>query len=114
MTSCSENIHNPKRRQTLAINSKAEGPIEPGYWVALTLKPNVAPLRCYVGVVQAMDERGLRITLIDWMVGTASGFDMYAPWENITAALVATPVHSIDLFGDDASLWQKMSKELPA
>jgi len=49
------------------MESKAEKRLllKVGWWVALTLKPNVAPLRSYVGQIQAVDAEGIRITLVD-------------------------------------------------
>lgn len=80
--------------------------LEPGYIVALTLKPDTAPLRSYVGQVQAIDERGVRLTLVDWFVGSFSNWDLFVPWTSITSALVATPDHDTANFGDAASAWQ--------
>lgn len=81
--------------------------LEPGHWVALTLKAGAAPLRVYVGEVQAVDGRGVRITLIDWVVGTADSWDFFAPWESVSSALVATPDHAIGRFGAAGSDWQR-------
>ena len=86
--------------------------LEPGYWVALTLKPGAAPLRCYVGEVQATDERGVRITLIDWLTGRANSYDLFVSWENITSSLVCTPEHDLENFGRAAERWQNLSTAL--
>ena len=81
--------------------------IYPGNIVALTLAEGAAPLRCYVGEVQAVDEKGVRITLMDWIAGSFVGMDMFAPWNRITAALVATEDHSLDKSGMTAfTKWQ--------
>lgn len=85
---------------------KSAGAIEPGQWVALVLRPRSAPMRCYVGEVQAADERGVRLTLIDWVVGAACGSDFFAPWDQITSALVATADHDKGLFVREAVQWQ--------
>lgn len=77
-----------------------------GYWVALTLHEGVAPLTCYVGQVEEVDEQGVRLTLVDWMLGAAMGLDLFVPWREIRVALVATPDHSMDKFLDDAAKWQ--------
>jgi hypothetical protein len=80
--------------------------LEAGYWVALTLREDTAPLRVYVGQVQDVDERGVRITLVDWFVGLPASWDFFAPWDSIVSALVATPDHATDRFADAASDWQ--------
>ncbi len=92
-----------------SVNLKA---LVPGYWVALTLQEGAAPLRCYVGRVQAVDEHGVRITLIDWLTGTATDWDFFASWSVITSALVATPEHHLEDFGKSASKWQKRCDEI--
>jgi hypothetical protein len=66
-----------------------------GWWVALVLKPDAAPSRSYAGRIQAIDERGLRITLIDWFTGMAARFDLYVPLASLESALVATPDHDV-------------------
>lgn len=80
--------------------------LEPGYVVALVLKESVAPLRCYVGQVQAVDEHGVRLTLVDWLIGEFLQWDFFAPWESITAAMVATPQHDVQHFGEEAGVFQ--------
>jgi hypothetical protein len=87
--------------------------LQKGFFVALTLRHGAAPLDVYVGQVQAVDERGVRITLIDWIIGTASGWDFFAPWASIESALVGTPDHSLP-FGDDAGKWQEQVKNVRA
>ena len=84
-----------------------KGPLEPGFLVALTLRPDAAPLRCYVGEVQMIDERGIRVTLIDWLIGSCCGWDLFVPWEQVTSALVSTSEHDANGFGDDAARWQE-------
>jgi len=77
------------------------------FWIALTLREGTAPLRSYVGQVQAVDTNGIRLTLIDWLIGNASGYDLFVPWLNIEAALIATPEHDADGFSKRAAAWQK-------
>ena len=80
-----------------------------GNIVAVVLRPDAAPLRCYVGEVQAVDDRGLRITCMDWFIGQFSGFDVFAPWSQITAVQVATEEHSLEGDGmDKFAAWQNM------
>ena len=54
--------------------------LKPGWWRALTLHRDTAPLRSYVRKVQQVDDRGMRITMIDWLDGTASDCDFFVPW----------------------------------
>lgn len=79
----------------------------PGFWAALTLKAGAAPLRCYVGEVQSVDIHGVRITLIDWLVGGPFGYDVFVPWTNLESALVATQDHDLKRFGEEAAKWQE-------
>src|SRR5260221_10271229 len=78
----------------------------PGYWVAVCLHPGAAPIRVYVGQIQAVDERGVRLTLIDWLVGQACGDDFFAPWSSIASSLMATPEHDLGLFLKAAGKFQ--------
>lgn len=94
--------------------SKAKRCIETGMWIALTMAANSAPLRCYVGEVQAVDDCGVRITLIDWIVGAACGYDFFAPWAQIVSALVATSEHDLSGFGKEAARWQDRCGEMLA
>jgi hypothetical protein len=80
--------------------------LKPGYVVALVLKEGIAPMRCYVGEVQNVDDRGIRLTLVGWIIGAFLSWDFFAPWESITAALVATPNHDIKSFGEEAGEFQ--------
>jgi hypothetical protein len=82
----------------------------PGYWVALWLREEIAELRVYVGQVQAVDAHGLRLTLIDWLGGRATGWDFFAPWDAIAASLIATPEHDVGSFGEAGSDWQRRAK----
>ena len=80
--------------------------LENGWLVAVCLKPDTAPSRCYVGQIEAGDERGIRLTLADWISGTFSGNDFFVPWSNITSALVATPDHNTEMFMESAMAFQ--------
>ncbi len=77
-----------------------------GYLVALSLSENAAPLRSYVGEVQEVDSKGIRITLIDWIIGNFSHDDLFISWTNIEASLIATPEHDRGLFIESAIKWQ--------
>ena len=78
---------------------------EPGFRVGLRLRTGTAPLRCYVGQVVVTDEHGVRITLIDWLIGDFVQQDMYVPWANIEMAYVATP--NDNLARGDLGRWQE-------
>lgn len=80
--------------------------LSPGMWVALGLRENVAPLRSYIGQIQSVDDRGVRITLVDFFTGMASSWDFFVTWQNITSALVATSDHAVQHFGDAAEKFQ--------
>ena len=68
---------------------------EPGFQVVLRLRPDTAPQRSYVGEIIATDEHGVRVTLMDWLVGDYVSQDMYVPWANIEMAYVARPEHTL-------------------
>lgn len=38
--------------------------LKPGYFVAVSLIPETAPECCYIGLVQALDEYGIRMTQV--------------------------------------------------
>lgn len=85
-----------KEKQALAV----------GYWAAVSLPDGAAPMRSYVGEINAVDDRGIRLTLIDWLSGTAYGFDVFIPWANIQSALVAISADEISMFMPESSRWQ--------
>jgi hypothetical protein len=39
----------------------------------------VRPMRCYVGEVQAATDAGIRMTMIDWLVGMSAGLALCGP-----------------------------------
>lgn len=55
----------------------------------------------WVGIIEAVDERGIRITLIDWIVGRFCNWDRYFPWRRIDEVRVATHHHYIIEFLKD-------------
>jgi hypothetical protein len=83
--------------------------LKPGWWVALTLHRDAAPLRSYVGKVQQVDDRGVRITMIDWLDGTASDYDLFVPWPSIASAMVATDEQDLTQFEERAGQWHSHS-----
>lgn len=100
-----------KDKSTTSAIERGDSSLEVGYVVALSLVEGAAPLRSYVGQIEAIDDRGIRLTLIDWIAGRPDSWDLFVPWESITAALVATESHAVNEFGDPAADWQgAMSK----
>jgi hypothetical protein len=81
--------------------------IEVGYWMAVSLRKGTAPLRSYVGQVEAIDDHGIRLTLVDWLREAAAGFDFFVPWGNIESSLIATPQHDMTTFIQEAGTWQE-------
>jgi len=92
----------PKKKASTATPA-----IETGHMVALALAPDTAPLRSYVGQVIALDERGIRITTMDWSMDSPTGDDFYAPWSSITSMLVATEEHDYDGFLKSAAAFRR-------
>ncbi len=86
--------------------------LAPGYVVALTVKDGTAKQRCYVGMVQAVDEHGIRMTLMDWFAGQFRGWDFFAPWESVTSAMAAAKGHDtvrfLDMAGDLEVWWNNL------
>ena len=97
----------PERSPSRA-RKRAVPTIDVGYWMAVVLPPDTAPSRCYIGEVQAVDAHGIRLTLIDWMVGMADDFDVFVPWRHIESAFIATPEHDLQEFGRRAGHWQEV------
>jgi hypothetical protein len=90
---------------------KSRQTIEVGYWLAVTLPADTAPLRSYVGHVQAVDEHGIRLTLVDRVLGTATPYDLFIPWANLASALIATPAQDENGFVQEAGKWQEAMTE---
>jgi hypothetical protein len=72
----------------------------------------VAPLRCYVGQIQAIDSDGMRITLVDWFTGMAANWDFFVSHRNIESALVCTEEHDLKGFGDAGGKWQEQMDKI--
>jgi hypothetical protein len=89
------------------IAAKNDSALKIGWWAAVTLKPGAAPLRCYVGQIQAIDAQGLRLTLVDWVSGMPASWDLFVPHSSLESALVATDRHDVERFGDAATKWQE-------
>ena len=82
---------------------------EKGWHVALNLGTEItgSTTNVLVGEVQAVDARGVRITLMDWLLGMPTGNDFYAPWSAIRSSLIATDQHDLGMFLEEASKWQE-------
>jgi hypothetical protein len=79
---------------TTARNGSKPQILEVGWGVAIILRQPINGLACYVGQVQAVDDRGVRISLMNWLIGECVGFDWLTPWDNIAAMEIATDAHS--------------------
>lgn len=79
-----------------AYEAKKDLALAPGWAVAVALREPVSGLACWVGEIQALDERGLRLTLVDWIIGSFTGWDFFIPWDNVVAVKVATELHMAD------------------
>ncbi|MFC1962235.1 hypothetical protein ACFLWN_04245 [Chloroflexota bacterium] len=66
--------------------------VRPGYYAAIGLVPEMAPANCYIGLIMAADEYGVRINLVHWDgdldVVARETEDLFLPWESITTMLV--------------------------
>jgi len=85
--------------------------IEPGYCVAVSLVPETSPNNCYVGLVEAVDEHGIRIALVHWddKLDMLGGYteSLFIPWRNIDSILVSTEKQPTRRFmTDKAPKWQ--------
>ena len=85
--------------------------IQPGYCVAISLVPKTAPHNCYTGLVDVVDEYGIRLNLVYWddkldmLGGYTEG--LYFPWTNINSILVSTEKQPTRRFMTDKALkWQ--------
>lgn len=63
----------------------------------------------FVGEVQAVDERGMRITHIDWLVGSFVGSDVFVPWREVREITIATPDHDVGLFLKE--IWNRSAQK---
>lgn len=80
--------------------------LQVGWWAAISLKGELAPLRCYVGQIESVDDRGIRITLLDWLIEAALSWDLFVPWECVGPCLIATEEHDSETFGEAAAKWR--------
>jgi len=85
--------------------------IKAGYYVAIMLEPETAPENCYIGLVQAADEYGIRINLVHWDdeldVISGKSEDLFVPWTSITSMLVCNQEQPTRRFiRDKAPAWK--------
>ncbi len=85
--------------------------VRAGYYVALCLAPGMAPCNCYIGLVNDVDEYGVRINLVHWedsldkVVGETE--DFFAPWASISSMLVCNEEEpSVHFIKIKAPKWQ--------
>ena len=68
--------------------------LKPGYFVAVSLIPERAPECCYIGLLQVLDEYGIRMTQVEWddQLDGVKQFseDIFVPWVNVNSMLVCT------------------------
>ena len=61
--------------------------------VAVSLEAGAAPENCYIGVVEEVDELGLRINLVNWVeeLDMVGGYteSLFFPWRNVTSILIS-------------------------
>ena len=70
-----------------------------GWFVAIHHEPAYpGAIGCVVGQIQQVDERGIRITHIDWLTGDCTGMDHWIPWSGIREMVVATDQHHPQTF----------------
>lgn len=85
--------------------------IKAGYVVSVGLIPGKAPHNCYIGLVKAVDEYGIRITPAIWDADLddirLSAEDVFVPWVNINSMLVCTEEEPAKrVVRDKAPTWQ--------
>ncbi|NQT05656.1 MAG: hypothetical protein HQ577_06575 [Dehalococcoidia bacterium] len=85
--------------------------LKPGYFVAVSLIPETAPECCYIGLVQVLDEYGVRMTQVEWddQLDGVKQFseDIFVPWVNVNSMLVCTQQEPTRRFvRDRAPAWK--------
>lgn len=76
------------------VQEAAKRILEAGWGVAIILRRPINGNACYVGEVQACDDRGIRISAMDWLIGMCVDMDWWFPWTDIAAMEVSTDQHS--------------------
>ena len=85
--------------------------IKTGFYVAVCMEPDTAPCNCYIGLVQALDDFGVRLDLVHWddKLDMMGGYteSLFVPWMNINSMLVSTEVQPTRRFmADRARKWK--------
>ena len=66
--------------------------VRPGFYTAIALEPGMAPADCYIGLIMAADEYGVRVNLVHWDdeldVVVRETEDLFLPWTTINSMLV--------------------------
>ncbi|OEU70575.1 MAG: hypothetical protein BA863_02165 [Desulfovibrio sp. S3730MH75] len=78
--------------------------IEKGCLIALTLPEGTVPERLYVGLVKAVDSRGVRLGLVD-RLAVDLGYDLFVSWEHLKVFLLVTPQENLEPFWKCVSRW---------
>ena len=91
--------------------------IKPGYFVSISLVPGTAPECCYIGLVQVVDEYGLRMTQVEWddqLDGVKQySEDIFVPWVNVNSMLVCTEQEPTRRFvRDRAPEWKRKTEAI--
>jgi hypothetical protein len=98
------------KEETDMSQDETTAALQPGFWVVLTLRPGMAPLRSYAGRIEAIDKYGIRLTEApswkDWSDKNPSGNGVFVPWNSLTSAFVVPPDQSPLLSHDAAESWQ--------
>lgn len=64
--------------------------------------------RAFCGQVQAVDTFGVRITGMDWLIGTPANFDIVVPWSEVQGVFdICTEGHSDEQWGRTAAATQR-------
>lgn len=90
---------------------KSTAVLEVGWAIAVVMERPIGTGYCHVGEVQAIDERGFRITLMDWVVGQFIHDDFYIPWSNVRGMSICTDDHDFGLWSKDIGDYQKRINE---
>lgn len=85
--------------------------IQAGYCVAVSLLSGTAPRNCYIGLVDVVDEYGMKVDLVHWddKLDMLGGYteSLFVPWANISSILISNQKQPTRRFmTDKAPKWQ--------
>ncbi len=91
--------------------------IQPGYCIAVHLIPDTAPEKCYLGVVDIVDEHGILMNLVHWddKLDMLGGYteSLFVPWSNINSMLISTEKQPTRRFmADRARKWKEQIESM--